>query len=62
MPDGFDPREEIFKLRKEFQEYRAKNEERERWIQRFWRERITYISIIVGLVVGMVSIGIMMIR
>ena len=28
MPDGFDPREEIYKLKKEFQEYKAKHEER----------------------------------
>ncbi|MCW3130041.1 MAG: hypothetical protein N2V75_08110, partial [Methanophagales archaeon] len=30
MPDGFDPREEIYKLKKEFQEYKAKHEEREK--------------------------------
>ncbi len=60
MPDGFDPREEIYKLKKEFQEYKAKIEEREKWMNRFWKERLMYISIIVGLVMGFISIRIMM--
>ena len=49
-----------YKFRKEFQEYKAKNEEREKWMNRFWKERLMYISIIVGLVMGLISIVIMM--
>jgi molecular chaperone GrpE (heat shock protein) len=49
-----------YKFKKEFQEYKAKIEEREKWIHRFWKERVTYISIIVGLVVGLVTIAIML--
>ena len=52
---------EVIDLRKaKIHEYRAKIEERERWMTRFWKERLTYICIIIGFVVGLVSIVIVM--
>jgi hypothetical protein len=73
-PDGSAGKEEVLELKNELkerkeagyrfktkiQEYRAKIEEREKWMTRFWKERLTYLGIISGLVVGLVSSVIVM--
>ena len=52
-------REEIFKLRKQIQEQRAREEERDKLKDRLWTERIVYITIIIGAVSILTTIIIM---
>jgi len=42
--------EKLFKLRKQIQEQRAREEERDKLKDRLWTERIVYITIIIGAV------------
>ncbi|MFQ6063782.1 MAG: hypothetical protein ACE5J9_11520 [Methanosarcinales archaeon] len=53
----------ILKRDKEFQEFKAKQEEvinsineRDKLIDRFWKERIAYLSIIVALIVALITL------
>ncbi len=52
MPPEYVTREEymegMHKLKKEIQEQRARDEERQKLINRLWMERVVYISIIIG--------------
>lgn len=43
-------------LRKEYQEFKEAVEEREKYKDRLWKERIAFISIIVALIIGLVSL------
>ena len=43
-------------IRKEFQEFREVIEERDKLKDRFWKERVAYISIIVALLVGLATV------
>ena len=45
---GYVTIEEFLRWKKEFQELKARYEEKERLIGRFWKERAVYIAIIVG--------------
>ncbi len=49
-------KEEMFKLRKQIQEQRAREEEREKLVSRLWMERVVYISIIVAAVSILITI------
>ena len=44
------------RLENEFKEHRARDEERERLINRFWLERAVYIGIIAGIATALVMI------
>jgi len=48
-------KEDLFKLRKQIQEQRAREEEREKLISRLWTERIVYIGIIIAAVTLIVT-------
>ena len=52
MPPEYITKEEymddMHKLKKEIQEQRARDEERQKLINRLWMERVVYISIIIG--------------
>jgi len=52
--------EKLFKLRKQIQEQRAREEERDKLKDRLWTERIVYITIIIGAVSILTTIIIMM--
>jgi hypothetical protein len=54
--------EEFLRWKKEFQELKARYEEKERLIGRFWKERAVYIAIIVGSVSILLTIIMMLIR
>ncbi|MFQ6121343.1 MAG: hypothetical protein ACE5KE_15815 [Methanosarcinales archaeon] len=54
---------EIIRLKKEIQEFKARHEEiinaineRDKLIDRFWKERIAYLSIIVALLVALITL------
>ncbi|MDI6810307.1 MAG: hypothetical protein QMD80_01265 [archaeon] len=53
-------REQIFKLRKQLQEQRAREEERDKLKDRLWTERIVYITIIIGALSILMTIIMMM--
>jgi len=55
MPE-YVTKEEMFKLKKEFQEFKARQEEKDKLIDSFWKERIAYISIIVALLVALITL------
>jgi len=52
--------EKLFKLRKQIQEQRAREEERDKLKDRLWTERIVYITIIIGAVSILTTIIVMM--
>ena len=52
--------EKLFKLRKQIQEQRAREEERDKLKDRLWIERIVYITIIIGAVSILTTIIVMM--
>ena len=52
--------EKLFKLRKQIQEQRAREEERDKLKDRLWTERIVYITIIIGAVSTLTTIIVMM--
>ena len=52
-------REQIFKLKKQIQEQRAREEERDKLKDRLWTERIVYITIIIGAVSILTTIIVM---
>lgn len=58
---GVEPSEK-YVTRKEFQEFKAGYEEREKLIGRFWRERAVYIAIIVGSISILLTFIMMRIR
>ncbi len=51
--------EKLFKLRKQIQEQRAREEERDKLKDRLWTERIVYITIIIGTVSILTTIIVM---
>ena len=55
MPE-YVTKEEIIKLKKELQEFKARQEEKDKLIDSFWKERIAYISIIVALLVALITL------
>jgi hypothetical protein len=59
---GYVTIEEFLRWRKEFQELKARYEEKERLIGRFWKERAVYIAIIVGSISILLTIIMMLIR
>ncbi|MDI6811283.1 MAG: hypothetical protein QMD80_06400 [archaeon] len=59
---GYVTIEEFLRWKKEFQELKARYEEKERLIGRFWKERAVYIAIIVGSVSILLTIIMMLIR
>ena len=59
---GYVTIEEFLRWKKEFQELKARYEEKERLIGRFWKERAVYITIIVGSISILLTIIIMLIR
>ena len=54
--------EEFLRWKKEFQELKARYEEKERLIGKFWKERAVYIAIIVGSISILLTIIMMLIR
>ena len=52
--------EKLFKLKKQIQEQRAREEERDKLKDRLWTERIVYITIIIGAVSILTTIIVMM--
>ena len=52
--------EKLFKLRKQIQEQRAREEERDKLKDRLWTERFVYITIIIGAVSILTTIIVMM--
>jgi len=52
-------KEQIFKLRKQIQEQKAREEERDKLKDRLWTERIVYITIIIGAVSILTTIIVM---
>jgi hypothetical protein len=59
---GYVTIEEFLRWKKEFQELKARYEEKERLIGRFWKERAVYIAIIVGSISILLTIIMMLIR
>ena len=53
-------KEDLFKLKKQIQEQRAREEERDKLKDRLWTERIVYITIIIGTVSILTTIIVMM--
>jgi len=53
-------KEDLFKLKKQIQEQRAREEERDKLKDRLWTERIVYITIIIGAVSILTTIIVMM--
>ena len=51
--------EKLFKLRKQIQEQRAREEERDKLKDRLWTERIVYITIIIAAVTLIVTMMMM---
>jgi hypothetical protein len=49
-------KEDLFKLKKQIQEHRARYEEREKLVSRLWTERLVYISIIIVVVTLFVAV------
>lgn len=47
---------DLFKLKKQFQERMAREEEREKLISGLWMERVVYISIIIAIVSVLITI------
>jgi len=54
--------EEFLRWEKEFQELKARYEEKERLIGKFWKERAVYIAVIVGSISILLTIIMMLIR
>jgi len=54
--------EEFLRWKKEFQELKARYEEKERLIGKFWKERAVYIAVIVGSISILLTIIMMLIR
>ncbi len=52
-------KEDLFKLKKQFQEQMAREEEREKLVSRLWTERIVFVTIIIGAVSILVTIILM---
>jgi len=59
---GYVTIEECLRWKKEFQELKARYEEKERLIGRFWKERAVYITIILGSISILLTIIMMLIR
>ena len=53
--------EEFLRWEKEFQELKARYEEKERLIGKFWKERAVYIAVIVGSISILLTIIMMLI-